>query len=294
VTDVASENLEAQEAWNGVLFDRFVQYRDIVIGSLALFGDEAMRVRGPKTGDRVLDVGCGFGDTTQQLAALVGPSGSALGVDIAPRFIEQARSEAEEAGVENARFQVRDVQQTTFDEEFDYVFSRFGTMFFDNPVPALRNIRAAMPAGAPFVSVVWRRKIDNPWLHVAEEVVKPLLPDPDESETDEPRCGPGPFSMADADTVSEQLQIAGFERATFTRCDLPIKIGNDLDHAVEFTTAIGPAAELLRICPPDEVDRLRPKIQQEIREVLSDYVGADGAISAPASTWIITATSAAE
>jgi ubiquinone/menaquinone biosynthesis C-methylase UbiE len=181
VTGVASENLEAQEAWNGVLFDRFVKYRDIVIGGLTLFGDEAMRVRPPRAGDRVLDVGCGFGDTTQQLAALAGPSGSALGVDIAPRFIEQAQGEAVDAGADNVRFEVRDVQQTTFDEEFDYVFSRFGTMFFDNPVPALRNVRAGMATGAPFVSVVWRRKMDNPWMHVAEEVVKPLLPDPDES-----------------------------------------------------------------------------------------------------------------
>ena len=169
----------------------------------------------------MLDVGCGFGDTTQQLAALVGPTGSALGVDIAPRFIEQARSEAADAGVENTRFEVRDVQQTTFDEEFDYVFSRFGTMFFDNPVPALRNIRAAMRDGALFFSVVWRRKIDNPWLHVAEEVVKPLLPDPDESETDEPRCGPGPFSMADADTLTGQFRSAGFRTSrsgATTRC----------------------------------------------------------------------------
>ena len=99
-------------------------------------------------------------------------------------------------------------------------------------------------------------------------------------------CGPGPFSMANADTVSQQLQIAGFERPTLTRCDLPIKIGHDLDHAVTFNMALGPAAELLRICPADEVERLRPKLRDEIREVLSDYVQADGTVSAPASTWI--------
>ena len=104
------------------------------------------------------------------------------------------------------------------------------------------------------------------------------------------RCGPGPFSMANADTVSEQLQIAGFERPTFTRCDLPIKIGNDVDQAVEFNLAIGPAAELLRICPADEVERLRPKLEQELREVLSGYRQADDTVAAPASTWIISAT----
>jgi hypothetical protein len=100
--------------------------------------------------------------------------------------------------------------------------------------------------------------------------------------------------MANADTVSEQLQIAGFERPTLTRCDLPIKIGDDLDHAVRLNMSLGPAAELLRICPADEVERLRPKVQEEIREVLSDYVQDDGMVQAPASTWIITATRAAD
>ena len=114
------------------------------------------------------------------------------------------------------------------------------------------------------------------------------LEEPEEPE--DVRCGPGPFSMANPDTVSEQLQIAGFERPTFTRCDLPIKIGNDLDHAVAFNMAIGPAAELLRICPAEEVDRLRPKVEAEIREVLADYVEADGTVMAPASTWIVAAT----
>ena len=289
MTDVASENLEAQEAWNGVLFDRFVQYRDIVIGGLTVFGDEAMRVRPPKPGDRVLDVGCGFGDTTQQLARLVGPSGSALGVDIAPRFIEQASVEAVEAGVENARFEVRDVQQTTFDEEFDYVFSRFGTMFFDNPVPALRNIRAAMPAGAPFVSVVWRRKLDNPWLHVAEEVVKPLLPDPDESETDEPRCGPGPFSMADADTLTGQFHSAGFKTITLRRYDAMLRLGQSLDRAVEVSLAVGPAAEALRLAG-DQGAEMRPELERLLRGALARFVSEDGKVEAQASTWLVAAT----
>jgi SAM-dependent methyltransferase len=289
VTDVASENLEAQEAWNGVLFDRFVQYRDIVIGGLTLFGDGAMRVRPPKTGDRVLDVGCGFGDTTLQLARLAGPSGSALGVDIAQRFIEQARVEATEAGVENTRFEVRDVQQTTFDEEFDYVFSRFGTMFFDNPVPALRNIKAAMPAGAPFVSVVWRRKVDNPWLHVAEEVVKPLLPDPDESETDEPRCGPGPFSMADADRLSGQFTSAGFKTITLRRYDAMLRLGGSLDRAVEVSLALGPAAEALRLAGEQGAE-MRPELERLLHEALARFVRDDGEVEGQASTWLVAAT----
>lgn len=288
MTDVASENLEAQEAWNGVLFDRFLKYRDIVIGGLSVFGDEALRAFPPKPGDRALDVGCGFGDTAQQLAALVGPSGSVLGVDIAPRFIEQAEREAKEAGIANVSFEVRDVQQTTFDDSFDYVFSRFGTMFFDNPVPALRNVRAAMPEGALLCSIVWRRKVDNPWLYVAEEVVKPLLPDPDESEPDQPRCGPGPFSMADADTTTGQLKSAGFQDITLRRFDANLQFGTSLARGVEMNLALGPAAEALRLAG-DRGEELRPELENLLHEALGRFVQDDGHVEAQASTWIVTA-----
>jgi SAM-dependent methyltransferase len=287
-TVVAPDNEEATEAWSGVLFDRFVQYRELVVAGLKAHGDAAMELHPTEAGGRVLDLGCGFGDTTQQLAALVGPDGHATGVDVSEPFIERSVAEAEEAGVENVDFFATDVQVGDLRGPYDYAFSRMGLMFFANPVQALRNIRGALVSGGRLVGVVWRRKLDNEWLHRAEQVAEQYLEEPEEPE--DVRCGPGPFSMANADTVSEQLQIAGFERPSFTRCDLPIKIGNDLDHAVAFNMALGPAAELLRICPADEVDRLRPKLQEEIGEVLSDYVREDGTVMAPASTWIVTAT----
>jgi SAM-dependent methyltransferase len=287
-TAVAAENEEATEAWSGVLFDRFVQYRDLVVGGLKAHGDAAMQLHPPEAGDRILDIGCGFGDTTQQLAALVGSEGHATGVDVSEPFIEASIAEARDAGVSNIDFIATDVQVGDLRGPYDYAFSRMGVMFFANPVQALRNIAGALRPGGRFVAAVWRRKLDNEWLYRSEQVAEKYLDEPEEPE--DVRCGPGPFSMANADTVSEQLQIAGFESPTFTRCDLPIKIGNDLDHAVAFNTAIGPAAELLRICPADEVDRLRPKLQQEIREVLADYQQPDGGILGPASTWIISAT----
>ena len=287
-TAVAPENEEATEAWSGVLFDRFVKYRDLVVAGLAQHGEAAMRMYPPKPGDRVLDVGCGFGDTTQALAGIVGDEGGAVGVDVAEPFVQASIEEAAEAGVKNVDFFAADVQVGDLKGPYDYAFSRMGVMFFANPVQALRNIRGALRPGAQLVATVWRRKLDNEWLYRAEQVAEQYLDEPEEPE--DVRCGPGPFSMANADTVSEQLQIAGFERPTFTRCDLPIKIGNDLDHAVSFNMAIGPAAELLRICPADEVERLRPKVEREIREVLSDYRQADGMVAAPASTWIISAT----
>jgi SAM-dependent methyltransferase len=283
---VATDNEEALEAWNGVLFDRFVQYRHLVVDGLSPHGEEAIRRHPPRPGDRVLDIGCGFGDSARHLAELVGAEGTVLGMDVAPRFIELAREEAEQAGVDNVRFEAADLQATEFEDSFDYAFSRFGTMFFASPGAAMRNVRRASAPGGRLCMVVWRRKLDNPWLHRAETVVDEFLEEPE--ETDEPRCGPGPFSMADADTVSDILIGAGFEDVAFERCDLPFMIGRDLDEAVDYNMAIGPAGELIRLAG-SEAEAIRPRIVDSLRAALADFETDKGMIAA-ASTWIVTAT----
>ncbi len=287
---IAATNREAAEAWSGPLFDAFVRFRDLAIAGLGAHGDRAMKTHPPRPGDRVLDVGCGFGDTTQQLAALVGPGGEAVGVDVSEPFVATAREEAEAAGVDMVRFLSGDVQVMDLGDGFDYAFSRMGIMFFANPVQALRNVREALAPGGRLCAVVWRRKEDNDWVRRAELVVEGYLEHPEESE--EPTCGPGPFSMANADTVTEQLKIAGFEEITLRRCDLPLKIGNDLEHAVEFNMSLGPAGEVLRLWE-DRIDEIRPKIAADLREALAGFAGPDG-VFAPASTWIIGATAPAD
>jgi SAM-dependent methyltransferase len=283
---VAPENEEATEAWSGVLFDRFVEFRDLMVDGLANFGTEAMRMHPPREGNRVLDIGCGFGDTTQELARLVAPGGRAVGVDVSEPFVETATTEARAAGIANVGFLAGDVQVMELPGPFDYVFSRMGVMFFANPVAALRNIRDAMAPGGHLCVVVWRRKLDNPWVLRAEQVVERYLEEPE--ETDVPKCGPGPFSMENADTVSHQLLIAGFENPTFARCDLPMKLGDDLDRAVAMNMALGPAAEIIRVTG-DEAESIRPKLEREIREVLVDFQEPDG-VFGPASAWIVSAT----
>ena len=285
----AAENKEASDAWSGPLFESFTKFRDLVTGGLGAHGEAALQAHPPQTGDRVIDLGCGFGDTTQRLAEMVGPEGEAFGVDVSEPFIEQAGKEAE-GGPSNVSFAVADVQVGELGEGFDYAFSRMGLMFFASPVAALRNIRTALRPGGRLCAVVWRRKEDNEWVRRAELVVDKYLEHPE--ETDEPTCGPGPFSMANADTVSEQLKIAGFEGIELRRCDLPLKIGNDLDHAVEFNMSLGPAGEVLRLWE-DRIDEIRPKISRDLHAALAEFDGPDG-VYAPASTWIISATAPSE
>jgi ubiquinone/menaquinone biosynthesis C-methylase UbiE len=286
-TPPTTANDEAIRAWDGPLYDRFVRFREIVTTGLGAHGEEALRLHPLQLGQRVLDVGCGFGDTTQRIAGLVGSEGEVVGVDAAPRFIEDAIREAGEAGVANARFLVADVQESLSGEEgFDVAFSRFGTMFFANPVAALRNVcRALVPSGR-LVMVVWRQRTDNDWLYRAQAIVEGIVARPE--EYDEPTCGPGPFSMANADTTSDVLMQAGFTDVALRRCDIPIMIGNDLQEALELVMALGPAGEILRLAG-DRAAHLHGQVEAALREGLAEFA-VDGELRAPASTWIVTAS----
>jgi ubiquinone/menaquinone biosynthesis C-methylase UbiE len=285
VEEIATANEEAIRAWDGPLFDAFVRFRHVMTTGLGAHGEQALRLVAPRPGQRVLDIGCGFGDATRRIAGLVGATGEVLGVDAAPRFIEAASQEAAEAGVGNVRFAVADIETTAFDERFDLAFSRMGTMFFANPVAAMRNVRKALHPGGRLVMVVWRTKAENDWLYRAQTITERFVTKPE--EYDEPTCGPGPFSMANADTTSGILLSAGFEDIALRRCDIPIMIGQDIDEAVELVMSIGPAGEILRLAG-ERAAHLHEPVAEALRDGLADWAGPDGVI-APASTWIVTA-----
>lgn len=286
--EAALPNAENQEAWEGVLFERFTEYRHIVTTGLGNHGTRALEIYPPSPGDRVLDVGCGFGDLTLQIAGLVGPDGHVTGADISRMFVEQARKEAAEAGCANVSFEAADLQVEVpgKDSPYDGVYSRMGTMFFISPVAALRKIREAIKPGGRLTMVVWRAKSENAYMHTAEQIAERYLTHPD--QTDEPTCGPGPFSMANADTTSGILVGAGFEQITLTRSDIPIMIGSDVEEALSFATALGPTGELIRV-NGDAGEAARPKIEADLREALGWMTDEDGRVWGDASTWIVSA-----
>ena len=283
-TSAIAENEEAISAWDGVLFERWLKYRHIYVNGLAGHGEEALRLFPVEPGQRAIDLGCGLGDTTIWIAELVGPEGECVGVDAGARFIDQASKEAVEAG-SSARFEVADVEAGLPGSDYDRAFSRMGTMFFNNPVAALRNVCQALRPGGLLTMVVWRAKVENPWLYEAELIARRYLDHPD--DTSEPTCGPGPFAMANADTVSGQMRAAGFEEIGLHRCDLPILLGKDVDEAIEIALALGPCAELVRINEA-KGEELRPRIEAELREeVIADMVRPDGTVWGGASSWIV-------
>jgi len=282
------DNSEATEAWNTVLFDRFSQYRHIFVGGLTQFGDAAIAAEPPQGGDRIVDIGCGFGDTARQLAMIAGPEGQVVGIDAAERFIEASSDEAAAAGVENVEFLVADVEEGVPGGPYDYAFARMGTMFFASPVVAMRNVCGALRAGGVLNMIVWRRKLDNEWMHRSEEVVDRHVPKPDAETSDALTCGPGPFSMANADTTSDILKHAGFEQIALRRVDIAMLIGRDAKEAVEVALALGPAAETVRLAG-DDAERVRPLIERDLLALAGEYATESGEIVAPASAWAVSA-----
>jgi ubiquinone/menaquinone biosynthesis C-methylase UbiE len=270
--------------WNDILADKFERFRDILVNGLSYHSKVPLKKLRVEPGSRILDVGCGWGDTAIQLAGMAGPGGSVLGLDCCDTFLEKGRADAQAAGVDNIRFIAADVQTHPFEAEYDLCFSRFGMMFFASPVAAMRNVRKALKPGGRLIFITWRTINDNPWLGVPKDVVLRFLPPPGE---DALSCGPGPFSMANPDLVTAQLKAAGFDDISFDRTDGPVMVGNSVEEAMQFQLALGPAGEVFREAG-EGAERRRAEIEAALRQELGRYV-QDGRIIMASSSWTITA-----
>jgi ubiquinone/menaquinone biosynthesis C-methylase UbiE len=284
---VALGNDEAVRAWDTVLFDRWKQNREVFVGALDGVTEELFERYPPPPGGRCIDVGCGFGDTTRRLAALVGPGGFALGTDSSPRFVEEAELEAREAGVANVGFEAADAQTAAWDSAYDYAFSRMGTQFFAAPVVAMRAIRAALVPGGGLRKICWRRKDESPFWAQTEQVVQRFLSRPEQHEAD--TCGPGPFSLGNPETLTGILEAAGFAEIELTARDFDYFMGKDMEEAVDALLAIGPGAELVRLNGEHGESR-RPEIAAALAEHYADWQRPDGSVVGRGSVWLVAAT----
>lgn len=283
---VAVGNEEAVRAWDTVLYERWKKNRKVFVDALDVLTEEVFDRYPPPPGGCCIDIGCGFGDTTRQMAALVGPGGFVLGTDSSPRFVEDARREAVEAGVENAAFEVADAQTAEWDRVYDYAFSRMGTQFFAAPVPAMRAIRGALKPGGGLRKICWRRKAESPLWAETEQVVLRFLSRPAEYEAD--TCGPGPFSLGNPETLTGILEAAGFAAIELHRRDFDYFMGQDMDEAVDALLAIGPGAELIRL-NGEQGESRRGEIAEALAEHYAAWQQPDGSILGRGSAWIVAA-----
>lgn len=284
---MAPANEEAVRAWDTVLYERWKQNRKVFVGALDEVTEDLFELFPPPRGGRCIDVGCGFGETTQRMAELVGGEGFALGTDSSPRFIEDARREAAEAGVGNVDFEVADAQTAAWGPEFDYAFSRMGTQFFAAPVPAMRTIRGALKPGGGLRKICWRRKAESRFWAETEGVVERFLSRPEEYDAD--TCGPGPFSLGNPETLEGILEAAGFEEIELHCRDFDYFMGEDMEEAVDSLLAIGPGAELIRL-NGERGESRRGEIAEALAVHYSDWQQPDGSIVGRGSVWLVAAT----
>ncbi len=277
----ADINADQVDYWSGQTGEKWAEGQDKLDAMLAPFGKAAMEALDLKPGDHVVDVGCGCGDTSFELASRVGPMGSVLGVDVSAPMLQRAGERLGDAALGHLRFAMADASAFGFEPEgTDAVFSRFGVMFFRNPVEAFTNLKAALRTGGRLGFVCWRSLDQNMWVSLPREAALKHLPAPEPVNPDEP----GPFAFADAEKVTDILRDAGFHGIVLERFDTKVRNNGSLDEVTEFVATMGPVSRLL-----DEVEgEVRERAIDEVRDALASH--HDGqALRLNAAAWIVTA-----
>jgi len=279
VTDAERTNAMAVANAGHAAGQHRVRFADLFDAEVARHHERFLAAAGAGRRDRVLDVGCGTGQSTRD-AARAAAGGSVLGVDLSAPLLELARRLTDRDGLRNVTYQLADAQLHRFPEaQFDLGISRFGTMFFAGPVAAFTNIGRALRAGGRLVLLVWQRRERNEW---ATAIDRALTGDP--AGPAAPDSGQHPFSLGEPATAEAILTAAGFADVGFTEVAEPITYGPDVATAYEFTVGLRDSAELLARLDPAAVEPAR----QRLRAILAEHDTGDG-VWFDARTWIITA-----
>jgi len=264
-------NAEQITYWNETAGPKWVTLHDIIDAQIVDLGQLAMDRARIRISERVLDVGCGCGATSIDLGRRVGAHGSVVGIDISGVMLARAREAAAAAGVSWVRFEHADAQTHPFPpHSYDLAYSRFGVMFFADPVAAFANLRRGLRPGGRLAFICWRTLPENPWLLIplmaaAAHVQLPPPPAPD---------APGPFALGDGVRLQSILTGAGFEDVVLEDVNTDVTVGGQqsLERAVEFLMQMGPAAAVLRDVEP----AVRTRVAAAVRDAVAPYQTAQG------------------
>ena len=285
MSDVSRDNEAQQTFWNepgGAAWTRWQERMDIQLGPLGLAVIEAAA---PRPGERVLDIGCGCGDTTLQTGTLVGTDGAATGVDISAPMLARASERAAAAGLENTRFVEGDAQVATSSDlggPFDLVLSRFGVMFFADPIAAFANIASLVRPGGRLAFVCWQAPAQNSWMSDLGREVATLFP---EQPPPDPHA-PGPFAFADPARTHDIVSAGGWADVSVEPFTRPMQMfgTDDFDVALEGSLSIGVAARLLVNATTEQRSEAHAMAERLLRSMWGD----DGAI-VDGACWLVTA-----
>jgi len=282
-TTETQTNQEQIRYWNEESGPKWVRLQQRLDLQLAPLGLAVIQRAGVKPGEHILDVGCGCGQTSLELAGRVGPHGSVVGLDISQPMLTRAQERKKELATTNLEFIHADAQTHAFERErFDLIFSRFGVMFFEDPTAAFRNLRTALRSPGRLCFLCWQELAKNDWARVPLMAAMQHVPPPPPPLPH----APGPFAFADPDRVRHILTTAGFTDVMLETHQAALSLGGatTVDEATEFTLEIGPVAFLLRTV--DGETRLR--VAHAIRESLTPYAGQNG-VRLTGTTWIVSA-----
>ena len=281
---VNAEDPNAQQAayWNEIGGPHWVRQQNQFDRMLGSFGAAALDALAARSGERILDIGCGTGLSSVQLAEAVGPTGLVVGCDIAPTMITAARERG--AGIEQLSFEVLDAQrdQLAPDGPFDAVYSRFGVMFFSEPETAFANIGAATRPGGRIAFACWQHESKNDWINIPAGIMREFTPDP----VFPPAGAPGPFAFSDPDRIRGVLAAGGWLDVDVEACTAPTVMGGGegLDAALAQTMGTS-VAQIMR----DQVDDATfERASAAVRDVLAAHL-VDGAVVFDGNVWIATA-----
>jgi len=269
------------ENWNDAIGRTWAMLHQRLDRQIEPIGAAAMAKAGFSPGQRVLDVGCGCGETSFEIARRVAP-GSVEGLDVSATLLQIARDDAAGKGLSNVTFTEADAQVHAFHAAaFDVLFSRFGVMFFDDPLAAFTNLRTALKPGGRLAFCCWRGPRENLWMSLPAQSVAHLLPP---MPAPEPNA-PGPMAFADRDRLQRILSGAGFAGIEIEPLDL--KIGAEpLEDSVFLTLRMGQLGAALR--QANGGDELKERVEAALREALRPHI-EDGLVRLPGAVWIVSA-----
>lgn len=285
MTAAATFNEQQRERWNGIDGEFWVREQDRMDRTLAPVLGPLMEFAAPRAGSTAIDVGCGCGATTVELARAVGPSGRVVGIDLSAPMLARTRERLRDFPYASVR-EGDAAELVLADIAADLMVSRFGVMFFGDPVAAFKNLRTGLAPHGRLRFACWRPINENPWLQIPLHAVyehAPRLPKPEPEE-------PGPFSFADTARVARILTSAGFTAPSFTPLDIQMDLaaGGSLEDAVVQSSSMGPAKRALA----DQPDDIRTAAIESMRRALAPYASASG-LKLPAAIWLVAAERAA-
>jgi len=265
--------------WNGPTGEEWAKYNSETDRSLADAADAALTLAAARPGERVLDIGCGAGVTSFSLAEEVSPSGYVTGVDVSRPLLALARSRAQGGNIE---FIEADAALYPFQPEFDLIFSRFGVMFFADPVLAFANIRKATVPGGRLAFVCWRAVEENEWVSLPYAAARPFLPE----QKPVPPHAPGPFAFADPHRLHDILSEAGFSDIRVEKFDGMMDLGNAPQRAsFQVTQLMGPTARALRGAD----DATRARVREAVTGALAQFQRRMQTIKLGMACWLVSA-----